>query len=756
LVTTGGIERNKNDLAGGTQIGRYRIEVPVGRGGMGTVYSAFDETTNRVVALKLLAEGISPSLRDRFLAECEAEANIRHEHVMPVYDRGWLTEERPYFVMELLYQPVTLTDIMVEIDRGSLGASYPRIRHWNDLRKLIADVLLPICEGVHVANTEYGIQHRDLKPDNVLIDIRTKRAYLIDFGICRPMDDEQDIGKIVGTPRFLSPEQAAGQVDERTDVWGLGALLRYAVTGEPPILGTSPFTRQEVDQRVEALKKAEAGALADGNEAKARGFAGRRTQLEDPTLRVQEDLLGDAVGGVYLPLPEGTSAGLTAIIKKAMARRSEDRYANAGLLVRDLRTWLSGGSVQALSEEGARGALADYMRRLLNRNVVRTGGSVVTLLMGFLIGSGRFSQTPPPANHRLEDAEAVIARLDAEAIALRTEPAGDGMTPLGTSALLDFMTEEANEADQRLLSEPESPERSRVAAAHDEMRSVLDRASELRIAGWKNPKWKVTDLGGGFEEIVGDELRLRPGIYKVHAAAHGVTLRIAVPAGDGYGFTEQNEHQSRAITFADFDMEVPAGMTRIPAGPAVIDAGEDVPAFCASRDFVTNERFSEWLDDLSDAERRERVPSRGFRRSESDTRRWLVEPDAASKPVLGIPPAHAREYARWRAAADGVAYALPTAEQWNRMAAIDAMRTPGYAPLFRWRAHSGPTDVFSPHGVRHIFQGPGEIVSAGAEDGFLLKGRGGILPLPSAVERSEPIEPDATGHGYGFRLVLRP
>ena len=741
MTTTGGIRRKKEDLASGMHIGRYRIEHPVGRGGMGTVYSAFDETTNRVVALKLLAEGIPESLRDRFLAECEAEANIRHEHVMPVYDRGWLNDDRPYFVMELLYQPVTLTDIMDEIDQGRLGQVYPRIRQWSDTRRLIADVLVPICEGVHVANVEYGVQHRDLKPDNVLIDIRTRRPYLIDFGICRAMDDETDAGKIVGTPRFLSPEQARGQVSDKTDVWGLGALLRYVVSGEPPLAGTSPFSRKDVHERIAALKKAEEAAVAGGDDAKARGYAGRRAQLEDPTLRVQEDLLEDAVGGVYLPLPEGVSAGLGAIIKKAMATRPEDRYENAGALVKDLRTWLRGGSVQALSEEGARGAAADYMKRLVNRNTVRSVGVLITLAVGFLIGSGLFSEPPPPADHHLEDAASSLEALRASAAAVQKDAEAGRLTPLGTSTLLDLLQIESEETARRLATEPAGAEKERLEETQRALQETLAGAASLSLPGWGQTRWTVTDMRGRVSELRGDPLSLPTGIHELRANPPGALLRVAIPLGA----------TARRIGLGARSIEIPSGMTWIPAGPAHPEQSEVMPAFLASRDLVTNEKYSEWLDDLSDVERLARVPPTGFRRSETNTQRWLVEPDTAGDPVRGIRPDDARAYAAWRAAAEGIAYRLPTTDEWQRMAAIDALQGPTSEPLFRWHAHAG-----SPYGVKHLFDGAGEIVSAGQEGGFVLKGRGGILPMPSAVLRGEPIDERANGHDYGFRLVYRP
>ncbi len=771
-MTTGGpIKRTKDDLAAGTKLGRYRLEHPVGRGGMGTVYRAFDETTNRNVAIKLLAEGIQPSLRERFLAECEAEANIRHEHVMPVYDRGWYTDERPYFVMELVYEPITLSELMDVINHGQLGSRHPRLRAWNDPRKLIADVVLPICEGVHVANSEYGIQHRDLKPDNVLIDIRTRRAYLIDFGICRSLDDDQDVGRIVGTPRFLSPEQARASTSDQTDVWGLGAILRYVVTGEPPLARTSPFTRAEVRKRVAALKDAQTRALAAGEDAKAAGYGERLEQLEDPTLRVQEDLLRDARDGVYLSLPEHMSAGLAAVIQKAMATDPEDRYTTAGELAEDVRTWVAGGGVHALQEKSSSGALVDLARRLLNRNNLRVAGALVALAVGVALGAGLFTKTPPAPDHRLKDAEAELADIDRAWRALTTGAVERAPSPAELAVIGRLFRTQADAAQTRL-----------EAAGGKETLGPLWSLSRLEFGPWRPQGWSVQDLTGQtpLANDPNDGLKassggLRPGLYHVHSAPqHGVRLLLSVPTRAGEGFRDDGGQPARRIQLGRPDLSVPGDMIWVPAGKAEPGSDTVVPAFVAGRDYVTNERYSEWLDDLPAAERAERVPPQGFVRGERDTSRWLVAPGMASKPVLGVRPRDAAAYAAWRGEVEEATVRLPDERDWLRMAALDRMRDRGAPFIFPWRSapqwklrhRRGAKDAISatgrmvrgesPYGVRQLFTGPGEIVISSDGNGYRIKGAGGLLPHPDAARRSATVEPDAVGHGYGFRVVMEP
>src|SRR5207248_9999154 len=113
------------------------------------VYRAFDATTNRYVALKVLAQGLSESMRQRFLREIEVQANLRHANLMPVFDRGE-HDGRPYFTMELLYRPFTLTEV-VERGRDGTLSRYATLRHLEDVERLVRDVLLPVADGIYVA-----------------------------------------------------------------------------------------------------------------------------------------------------------------------------------------------------------------------------------------------------------------------------------------------------------------------------------------------------------------------------------------------------------------------------------------------------------------------------------------------------------------------------------------------------------------------------------------------------------------------------
>ena len=382
------------EFAPGSKVDRYTIEEAIGQGGTGTVYRAFDPTTNRLVAMKFLGAGQSDAMRQRFLREIEVQANLRHPNLMPVFDRGE-HEGRPFFTMELLYKPFTLTQIVTMARSGTIG-KYATLKRFAELETLIREVFLPVCDGIHIANVENGVVHRDLKPDNILLDSRTLRPYVIDYGICHVLEKKSRTGGIaleptaedagiVGTPRFLAPEQARGTVHERTDVWGLGAILYYCVTGDAPIAASTPITRAELGRRIEALKAAEKTARADGDETRAELCADKLSRLEDAGLRTLDDLYRDAREGVYVPLPSGLPAAASAIVRKAMSAKTVERYVNARSLGADVESWLARGQTRAMAEQGSSAAsVVQGVQRGLKR-------SLATAAVAVAVGVGAFA-----------------------------------------------------------------------------------------------------------------------------------------------------------------------------------------------------------------------------------------------------------------------------------------------------------------------------------------------------------------------------
>jgi formylglycine-generating enzyme required for sulfatase activity/predicted Ser/Thr protein kinase len=203
---------------------RYRVGEILGRGGMSVVYRAYDEVLGRAVALKFLDEG-DPVSTHRFLREARAQAKVEHPHICRIYEVGEI-DGRPFIAMQL-------------IAGGALGATGADMSLEQKVR-----VLREVAEAVHVAH-EAGLVHRDLKPDNILVerdDSGGWHPYVMDFGVAREtsVSDLTLTGQLVGTPLYMAPEQALGrkaEVDRRTDVYALGATFYELLAQAPPFSG---------------------------------------------------------------------------------------------------------------------------------------------------------------------------------------------------------------------------------------------------------------------------------------------------------------------------------------------------------------------------------------------------------------------------------------------------------------------------------------------------------------------------------------
>ncbi len=200
-------------------VDRYVLVEPVGSGGGGSVWRAWDGQLHRWVALKQPRDAASPSFRQRFLREARAAATLRHPHLVAIHDTGEF-QGRPYLVMEFVKgRPIGRGD--------GLRDGPERIRK--------AAVALDEAHRL-------GIVHRDLKPGNLLVDDKGEPR-VVDFGLAWVEGSGSDLtgtGAIVGTPSYMAPEQARGklgQADPRTDVYGLGAVLYDVLTGRPPHAG---------------------------------------------------------------------------------------------------------------------------------------------------------------------------------------------------------------------------------------------------------------------------------------------------------------------------------------------------------------------------------------------------------------------------------------------------------------------------------------------------------------------------------------
>ena len=209
------------------KIGRYNVIAELGRGGMATVFHAYDPRFERDAAIKVLPRALQhdPQFRTRFEREAKTIALLEHASIVPVYDFGE-DDEEPYIVMRLM----TGSSLSEKLENGPL-----------DVEEALK-IVHRLGGALDIAHIK-GVIHRDLKPGNILFD-QYGSAFLADFGIARiTMADEGMTGSaIIGTPAFMCPEQIQGEktIDGRSDIYGLGIILYYMLTKEMPFQAETP------------------------------------------------------------------------------------------------------------------------------------------------------------------------------------------------------------------------------------------------------------------------------------------------------------------------------------------------------------------------------------------------------------------------------------------------------------------------------------------------------------------------------------
>ena len=284
--------------------GDYELLEELGRGGMGVVYRATQRSLGRTVAVKMLLRSDLATAADlvRFRSEAEAAARLDHPGIVSIYEVGE-RHGHPFYSMQLI-EGTTLSR------RLASGPLAPREA---------AGLLAKVADAVQAAH-EGGVLHRDLKPSNILIDAFGE-PHVTDFGLAKRLEIAESVthtGAILGTPCYMSPEQAAGSrgdVAPASDVWSLGAILYQTLTGRPPFQASSPM-----DTLLAVLES-------------------------DPP--------------VPRSIRPAIDRDLEMIVLKSLQKPQELRYASAEQLAADLRAFVAGDPVQA-----RRGGLADVAARL--------------------------------------------------------------------------------------------------------------------------------------------------------------------------------------------------------------------------------------------------------------------------------------------------------------------------------------------------------------------------------------------------------
>ncbi len=361
LVGTGGdpaTDSRERAAESGTGLegrGVYQLTEFLGAGGFGEVWRAEQvEPIARAVAVKLIRPGLrSAGVLARFGAERRALARMTHPNIARVYDAGTAGDGRPFFAMELVEGGVPVT-------------AYCDAHALNIRSRL--ELFLPVCAALHHAHQK-GLIHRDLKPSNVLIGPGEGSPVpkVIDFGVAKALGETWEtgaqltvVGEVVGTPAYMSPEQAraGGDVDVRSDVYGLGALLYDLLVGTPPFVVTAGTRPANVFDAIGAFEVPSPATRFAAESLETRAVLAARRGAEPVSLF------------------RGLRGELEWVVLRALARNSADRYSDAEALAADVRRYLRDEPVAA----------APPSIRYRTRKWVRRHRRVVSVLAVILFG----------------------------------------------------------------------------------------------------------------------------------------------------------------------------------------------------------------------------------------------------------------------------------------------------------------------------------------------------------------------------------
>ncbi len=336
---------------------RYRILRPHAKGGLGEIFVAADQELDREVALKEIQSehAHDPGFRSRFVREAKITGGLEHPGIVPIYSLGSHVDGRPYYAMRFV-KGVNLTEAIEHFHQADtpMRKTADKTLEFRQLLRRFTDM----CNAVAFAHSR-GVLHRDLKPGNVMLG-GFGETLIVDWGLAKAAGENSEFriqnsefqsstdvietqpGAAVGTPAYMSPEQAAGETDRvgpATDIYGLGATLYAVLTGQ------SPFTSAD---RAELLNRVQKGEFPRPREIK-----------------------------------KDVPAALEAICLKAMALQPADRYASALDLAADVEHWLADEPVAAYREPWR-----ERTRRFLRKHRTLATSAAAMLVVAALLSSG--------------------------------------------------------------------------------------------------------------------------------------------------------------------------------------------------------------------------------------------------------------------------------------------------------------------------------------------------------------------------------
>jgi eukaryotic-like serine/threonine-protein kinase len=484
---------------GSDSLGRYTLSHVHATGGIGRVWLAHDPSLRREVALKELRPDrvASATIQSRFLREAQVTGQLEHPGIVPIYEVGRRPDDdAPYYTMRFVRGRTLAEAVDAYHQRRVKGEEGPL-----ELREILA-AFVGVCNAIGYAHSR-GVLHRDLKPQNIILG-SFGEVMVLDWGLARVMDEPEPgpppvdlesidaadatrAGKVLGTPAYMPPEQAAGRIDlfgPKTDVFGLGAVLYHILANRPPFVAAT-----------------------------------------------QDEVVRLAIDGVIRPVSEivaETPPPLDAICLKALSKAPEDRYSSATALAEEVQRWLADASVQAY-----RDPLAARIGRWMRNHQTFVTAATVFLVCGIaaLTGvtgliwrqkqeTGRHLARTADFAHGLvdaadkaqgtaEDARTMIARTGVQQVRmLRQEQPENGSLARTMARLLQFeatpkrLTRRYAEAEAALLEAVSTLEPFVRSESNDPSYRMMSAATLLNLGMVQTQMGKRRDAAANLERAI--------------------------------------------------------------------------------------------------------------------------------------------------------------------------------------------------------------------------------------------------------------